>query len=517
MACPKKKHNCIVSNKRHNTSCLLPLFLFLLVLSATAYPGMIKKVDQDPRPRLLRGKELAAMIHEIRQKDYQLVRMFASENTTVEQYRYCPYKIKSFLMTLCTSTVSYQTSENVNPGRMSVSLHIRGLAAEALALCMLEQPTFRDLALNTTFMSSDEDNGGEIRKTQEIQLVAKSMAEGLTTLLRDSLQHYQETFPKSGAAVLAGAQAAEAVWASSFFNPAHISNYLKHETISALSEWIVSASLPEAAANNVTIKYPFQPARTVMWAMAALSNLATYYCQNDLGYCIWNWQPLIDDANIKESVLTLDDDTVLAEPDLTAKVRKQMLANPKLLESIMAWICLGPIHQPASVNYGWPGDVQLYKDLTLNAASPQLQSPSIVPWSAAEWVKVMLVPGTSSDESRQRILQAASLHGIHECLCNMKWSPDHLEQSASITALNLWSPQDECPDIYQDCEDYDWTSLSEDTCQEYADERWCIENGSDIGVLLDGTRFMAKEACCICGGGIRTDQAVSEDEASDEL
>ena len=492
-----------------STPILLLLLLLLLQDHATvqAYPGMVKKIDQDPRPRLLRAKEVASMLQEMRQGDYRLVRPSPTKETETEQHVYCPYKIPSFLMTLCTSTAGTKS-----PGRMAVSLHKRGLAAEALAMCLTDQPPFRDVARNTTFFEQ------ELNAIQRGQLVAHSLAEGLTVLLQESLAHYHET--KSGASVLAASQAAEAVWISSYHHPGHIADYLQHDTLSILADWIVSVTPPNTDAEghdtNTDPAYPYHPARAVMWASAALQNLAANYCANELGYCIWEWRRKQEQEHVPSSntirdnhnaVLVLDEDTTLEAPELAEQARQQIAAYPNLLQTLVKWVCRGPIDQMPSDTYGWPGEAQLWKDLTFNAASLHLQSPSIVPWAAAGVLKNLLLSPTTAVRE-----QVQSLSHLHQCLCEMKWSPDWLEHGKASAALHLWSSQDSCPSIYDDCrDDTNWANAeSGDTCEEYTNERWCIEYGDDVG--NDGKR--AKEACCLCGGGYRGD-IDDEDDGGD--
>ena len=502
-------------------------------------------MDPDPRPRLLRAKELADLLQDLRQGDYRLVRLSPTKETIINQYKYCPSMMKSLLMTLCTSTNTPSTPT----ARRAVSLHVRGLAAEALAACMTDQPKFQDLAQNNYFLHEVE---GELNAIQHHQLAAHSLADGLTLLLKESLEHYQST-DGGGAAVVAASQAAEAVYMSSYHHPGHLADYLYHDTISVLAEWIVSTS-PWPLMSNATdaeddgnstfntkrqtVSYPFHPARAVVWSSAALENLAASYCANDLGFCILEWKtrveietpegatslpqeevahdntdaicisgsPNIEESNIGVATLVLDEKTPLEAPELTEQARQKIAAYPNLLFTLAAWICSGPIDHVATQTYGWPGDVQLWKDGTLNAASPHFVSPSIIPWAAAGVIKNLLLSKSSSDdlETANSIReQIKSIPRLHQSLCEMRWSPDWLEYEKASAALRFWSstPEGNCP--VSVCEDQDWYHEDGGTCKDYYINRWCVEYGDAVGT----NGKSAKEACCVCGGGHRENVA----------
>ncbi|CAB9527519.1 expressed unknown protein [Seminavis robusta] len=464
-------------------SPLLIIMTLLLFMTPTfAYPGMVKQADTDSRPRLYRAKELVNIMKELRAGDYRLVRPSSpTAETQVEQHRWCPYKLHSFVMTTCTSTAAGRSR-----GKMSVSLHKRGLAAEAVALCLTEQPQFRDMAANTSFFHTN------LTQIQQHQLVGWSLAEGLTVLLQEGLTHYQEY--RDGGAVIAMAQAAEAVWIASFHHPTLIQSFLQHHTIQILGDLIVSLR-PNFDKNNSSagVEYPYHPAHAVMWACAALQNLAAHYCDNELGYCIWEWQQ--QDDTTGESKLTLDHDTAVVRPELAQQARQQIADVPNLLETLRHWIChVGHIHAPVNQTYGWPSEAILWKDLTFNAQSPHLQSPSIVPWAAAGLIKNLLL-GKDNIALQEQLSQLSELP---DCLCRMAQnSPDWLEHGKAAAAVHFGGMP--CSSDKHCRDDETWHHAeSGETCQDYARERWCVEYGDDVNE--HGTT--ARQACCACGGGI---------------
>jgi len=502
---------------------VLLLVLSYMMVSVHGCPGMAKETPEqdDGKPRVLDAPNLLKMIHALRQDDFRLVRPHPTEATIEQQHAWCPSKLSSLLLTLCTSTALPGKSSH---GKMTVSLHQRGLAAEALTMCMMNQPDVRQAAYTKTSFFDDQIL---INKIQKQQLVADNLSQGLVRIFQDGMQHIREADKAEGeAAWMAMAQAAEALWSSSYHHSGHLQNHLNSQAIDVLAEWIIEASSTKHSTtttdndNDNEIAYPFPAAPSVMWSLAALQNMAANYCDNDLGYCIWEW--LTADNN----KLQVSDDTPLLEAPaaLAEQARERIVHYPHLLKTIIDWVCRGTLREKPSDSIGWPGDVTVWpKDehgnFTLNQASPQLQAPSIVPWAAAGVIKNLLLSTNTT------IVKAVKNndHKLLPCLCDMMvYSPDWLEHGKSVDAIHFWAPplsssEDDdtphagglCPGIYESCrDDTQWQNVQTgDTCQEYTLDRWCIEYGDDF----DEHGKTANEACCLCGGGYRSLEDVMED------
>eukprot|EP00536_Pseudo-nitzschia_multiseries_P010495 jgi/Psemu1/307345/fgenesh1_kg.322_\ len=159
----------------------------------------------------------------------------------------------------------------------------------------------------------------------------------------------------------------------------------------------------------------------------------------------------------------------------------------KLLNYI---VCSGPVSSPHDDSYSWPGKAT-YPDSILH--------PEIVPWAATGLIKSLAI-----DESTRRYFSEKTDDNgrLFMCLCeSLKNTPDWLEENKATIATYRMGWDDYCPDVHDRCVDKDGWAESESgkTCSDYEYERLCASFGMKLG---GGTP--AYEACCVCGGGTKT-------------
>lgn len=246
----------------------------------------------------------------------------------------------------------------------------------------------------------------------------------------------------------------------------------------------------------------------LMWAMAALQNLAASYCATkNNGRCWWEWKG-------KDHV-TIDKHALPVISDGSA-VRQQAIKIPGLIPALQRYTCQGPVAGEASETNKLPGE---------NAVTGvDDANPSIIPWAAAGALKNLAL-----EKEAKPVLEGTSFR----CYCNLRNSYDWLEgmihdslhhgccvaisEIKSLThsptpcssipelkandLISFLRPNDPCwddedgimrcvDDLFFDREGYDCYDYGEPTEEE------C--QAKDIF-----TGKTALESCCGCGGGLK--------------
>jgi len=241
-----------------------------------------------------------------------------------------------------------------------------------------------------------------------------------------------------------------------------------------------------------------------MWALAAMSNMATSYCKSNDGHCSWNWQ----EEHGRELSSTYFDMILNGHG-----VRDYILENKHFMTKLDNLVCLGfakAMEFPSKAKKGT-------NDLRL------------VPWAAASLLSNL----------------ATNLGYHHDmdhfapCLCYMLRSIDLLEAHSAQTTLYHLGRE-------ASCHFADWSQQHQENETQLADEKWgelCVdqpfltaeglgchdlfqadcEGGEGDGHLLtpaisrDGESTAVK-ACCVCGGGdTYPDPFDGVDETNQEL
>lgn len=259
------------------------------------------------------------------------------------------------------------------------------------------------------------------------------------------------------------AAACNLIYISSFANKRNHQGFIEAGAVKALSTAIKSAHTK----NHV-----------LMWACAALANLAASYCSgNEDGRCYWEWKD--GQLAIGESSLPLDSDG--------ADVRKAMLKDKHLTQMLQFHTCLEkPASLPMTDDKPWPGK---------NAIKGRDEDKqSIVTWAAAGALKnLALLP-----EARRVIEE------VLPCLCRLNNSPDWLEQNKGEMTIFHIRKANPCfygksgKDYDQDlsCIDHLWMDKDGYFCNDY-EAKECESDGS----VPNKQDVSAKDACCVCNGG----------------
>mmetsp|Transcript_29832 Transcript_29832/g.45471 ORF Transcript_29832/g.45471 Transcript_29832/m.45471 type:complete len:420 (-) Transcript_29832:87-1346(-) len=214
----------------------------------------------------------------------------------------------------------------------------------------------------------------------------------------------------------------------------------------------------------------------IMWAAAALQNLAASYCSKFKGRCIWDWEGNTD-LSIKPK-----DNVVISDG---SSIRKDLLNDSDLVNTLKKLACQGPVRGDMTDENPYVG-----KNAIIGGAYDE--SPNIVSWAATGVLKNLALEPTA----RILIGDGETL----KCICRLAHSPDWLEENKGKGALHYLRPSDPC--WFQD-DDYENGELCVDdlfldqkgyTCTDYGsatDQECWITNKYGVS---------AREACCACQG-----------------
>ena len=354
--------------------------LRLLVAGCCLQPGD----TVDPRIRELDPTDLIA---HLRASDHRLVRPSPTEGTLRRREEGCtPDRLQELIRTLCDANEKISRRQD---------------AAHIAALCTTDHPTNRQLI------------GGEACVAGALVALVKATtgAEEHNTMSR-----------RAASARLNGAAAAaaEAIWILSFNHAANHAAFVAAGAVESLSELIVSSALTKAPPPSSPLaRIASRESSVVMWAAAALQNLAASYCETADGRCRWHWQKDVGgDARLVADGLFVVD----AEP-----ARARALRVDGLLGALSTLVC------------SWTGDIRKRgKQLPWPATAtvfPPNNVPSIIPWAAAGALKNLAL----SSETHTQLPPTAA-----RCLCALSASPDWLESSKSQAALVHLGRAHEC-------------------------------------------------------------------------
>jgi len=305
------------------------------------------------------------------------------------------------------------------------SLEAKGLACEYLTYCITDNPAMR------------------------VQFADLGVHDATVELLEAEKSH-------------TSAMASHLIYISSFANPTN------HKTFAKLAVRPLSRVVVKGSSDLKSVSR-----HQVMWALAALQNLAASYCDtvND-GRCYWEW-------NSEETVLSIDNDSLPMVSDGT-DVRQAIATDEVLLEAVTLLACTGPVSGPMSTSNPFPG-----QNARLNEHN---DSPNIVAWAAAAVLKNLAL-----EEDARPIIERTD---VVPCLCRLAKSKDWLEQEKATFAIEHLRPNSPC--WYRDdrlCVDKVYTDPDGKTCADYRN----VNNTECESV--DEKGLTARKACCVCTGG----------------
>lgn len=233
----------------------------------------------------------------------------------------------------------------------------------------------------------------------------------------------------------------------------------------------------------------------IMWAAAALQNLAASYCSTSDGRCRWDWT-----EDNEELILTEDSTPMTIDG---SPVRESMLEDTELIDKLVHLSCSGP-----TTTVPMPGEgATLHRDEL---------STNLFSWAATGALKNLAILLDARDYIVEEYPHSMA------CFCRLSHSRDWLETNKGEGILFMLRRSDPCwfheapieygkqgatPEtelcidrIFYDTEGY--------TCTDYDDER--TESNCNVE---DRNGVSAKEACCACGGGDKTSDSNSVDES----
>eukprot|EP00546_Thalassionema_frauenfeldii_P009193 CAMPEP_0178921992 /NCGR_PEP_ID=MMETSP0786-20121207/15885_1 /TAXON_ID=186022 /ORGANISM="Thalassionema frauenfeldii, Strain CCMP 1798" /LENGTH=419 /DNA_ID=CAMNT_0020596265 /DNA_START=121 /DNA_END=1380 /DNA_ORIENTATION=- len=257
----------------------------------------------------------------------------------------------------------------------------------------------------------------------------------------------------------ASAMASHLIYIATFANPLNHQGFFKAGAISQLAKVIKNKKSSKLA---------------MMWAAAALQNLAASYCKKFKGRCMWNWVG-------GELVVKPRDNSVLSDGSI---IRKEIMADSDLINTLKKLSCQGPVRGKMTDKNPYVG-----KNAIIGGAYDE--SPNIVAWAATGVLKNLAL-----EPAARTLIEDGD---TPKCLCRLAHSPDWLEENKGQGALNYLRPSDPCwfrDDDYLNgelCVDSPFLDGGGRTCADYgsASEEEDCETINRQGVL-------AREACCVC-------------------
>lgn len=402
--------------------------------------------------------------------DTRLIRVDATKHTAHIQTEFCP----SALPIAMNAILNYANPDPTKPiydvtsnyPTKNMEIKVLASAMEVCTLCITNNPTNRNIF----------SDGQNIEQSYNIH----------TSIV--SLLKIPELTAKAG----------HLIWIATYANAKNHFQFIAADAIQALSTVILSVPYPIPSDTVTTTTSG--AALSVMWAAAALQNLAASYCDAD-GTCGWDWvkhEHNDEERNEFEYVFELTEDSGNIIVDAT-EVRQAIASNTALIYRLLQWSCHGPVSGSMTLDNPFPGR---------NAISiPEHESSmNIVPWAAMGALSNVAIDPTVK-------VQLLEHYGdTMPCFCYMSQSPDWLEAVKGQYVLqHLRHDKDPCWfDIYDGGEDAEpehvlcvdrvFTDIGGNTCTDYSDPSTLTEEDCLTPDIANDT-LLASSTCCLCHGG----------------
>jgi hypothetical protein len=383
-------------------------------------------------------EEISVLISDVQGDDYRIMRWDATEHTIKRQNEGG-----------CTTDNMKKSIDLILADKLSDQLRAR--AAQYLTFCITDNNE------NRAFLSQQDGIHTKIVEMVKLPLVQRTKT-------------FVSSTSEIDATSLASAMASHLIYIASFNNQ---KNHVAFENAGAVP------------ALSAIIKDKNQTPIQIMWAAAALQNLAATYCSTTSGRCRWDWTEDDDELIIVEKALpiTVDGSTV----------RKTMMDDIELIDTLLQYACSGPVtSDPLPGKSGTVHRDELSKNL--------------IPWGATGALKNLAI----LLEARHYIVKQNSSNMA--CFCQLSHSRDWLEVNKGEGLLYMLRRNDPCwfadPRVEymkeaatsetELCVDGDFYDNEGYTCSNYDEEP------SEADCLVkDRHGYLAKDACCPCGGGER--------------
>lgn len=342
----------------------------------------------------------------------------------------------------------------------SYSNNLRARSAEYLTFCITDNPRIR------TYLSQQAGIHG---KLVDMSLLVRSPVD----LLHVSASEID--MPS-----FASAMACHLIYIASFNDKTNHREFLEAGAVQALAGIIKNES-----------NTPLQ----IMWAAAALQNLAASYCATSDGRCKWDWTEDNEELILEEDVMPMTIDG--------SHVRESMLEDTELIDKLVQLSCSGPTTQ-----LPLPGEnAILHRDEL---------STNLIPWAATAALKNLAILLDARDYIVEEYPHSMA------CFCRLSHSRDWLESNKGEGMLFMLRRSDPCwfrePSIENGekgttpetelCIDHIFYDTEGYTCSDYDEER--TEANCNVE---DRNGVSANDACCACEGGDKTIESDSVGES----
>lgn len=314
----------------------------LVILAALMY--LSSGVESETNNNLLSLQELQNLVDDLRGDDLRLMRWSASKHTRARQRNGgCDAMPRALQVIL-------------NHGKESDD-ELKGVACTYATFCVTDNPVQR------ANMSQQDGIHAAIVK-----------------LVGSSDSH-------------TSAAASHLIYIASFANAQNQQGFYQAGAVQQLASVVKKAAASNSSSNL-----------QIMWAAAALQNLAASYCDTEHdGRCYWKW--VRGELEIRPKRIKL-----LSTSD--ESVRKDMVQDSKLVDSLMELACRGPVQGEMTSTNPFIGE-------NAEIGGPHEESSNILAWAAAGALKNLAL------EPSARPMLEDSL----KCLCRLSHSQDWLEEN----------------------------------------------------------------------------------------
>ena len=284
------------------------------------------------------------------------------------------------------------------------------------------------------------------------------------------------------------AMASHLVYISVFDNPRNHKLFYKAGVLAAITR-VILADAATANDDDETSRKP----QAVMWAAAALQNMAASYCN---GRCPWEW------LGHAQHIAVAPDDLPVTSPGDSMRLATRWQPNgPALLEKLKELVCEGPVTQSLGPGAG------------TGIINRDENSRSIIAWAAADALKNLVLEPIMKE--------LVDTPDTMACICRMIHSSDWLEANKAQGIVRHVRSQ-QMPCHYRDedhngdliCVDKHFVDEEGYSCDWYNSEEATEEDCSMTDTFNE--ELTAKDACCGCGGGFRLVSDVANDDEKAE-
>ena len=298
--------------------------------------------------------ELVQLIHDLKGDDDRIMRWDATEHTAKRQTGGACEKVPEV-----TAMLVEEASKKKNEERMR-------LGCKYLTWCITDNPLQR------------------ARFSEQ-----KGIHEAVVNLVKSKV-------PETSAV------ASHLIYIATFSNEQNHQGFFADGAVQALADVITMAD--KGTSKPLAVQ--------LMWAMAALQNLAASYCATrNNGRCFWEWQNQDDHVTIERSALPIVSDG--------SQIRQTAMKIPNLIPTLQKYACQGPVPGKASDTNILPGENAV--------AGRDDANPSIIPWAAVGALKNLAL-----EKEAKPLIEGPSM----KCYCELKDSYDWLEGKYILGVLN---------------------------------------------------------------------------------